>query len=205
MATRTLILEVDEDKADALVDALSQRSYLNIFELDREQRRARKACPCCGKRLSKEKAVQLNEGYAVALLRLARMMRRAKSIIITNKSNPRSKLPPVEHDRCLDLEAVAIRRLVDFGLVREFADGNRVTYHLTTAGIEFLRGAGEHSPAILVYIDENLIETSDSISLEQITFKQVDKNQFVRDVKEALDSISAQTMSFVMTGQMPLV
>lgn len=205
MARRTLVVEVDEERVDAFVDALSHRSYLRIYELDRSERKQRKVCPCCGKRLSKEQVVRLDEDYLTDLLRVAEGMARAKSVILTNRSNPLSSLPPGEHERCITMSERFVARLADFGLIAKFMDGARETYHLTASAVLFLRDETSHSPAELAYLDGKLVESGGSVAMEDIVFKTVTKGQFLREAKDIVDRIPARFMSFVNTGQMPLV
>jgi len=205
VARKVFVLEVDEDKAASLIEALSARSFLSVYTLDRETRKAHKSCPCCGKRLSKEVVVDLGEDLLRELLRIVKAMQVSKSVILVNKDNPKDRLPPGEFDRCLEMSPLVVTRLEDLGLIRSFQDGARKTYHVSAQALSFLQTGGAYSPAFAVYVDKVLVDKGGSVAIEDLSFKLVSAGRFRKEAFDLVDQLPERIVGFVMTGQIPLV
>lgn len=204
MSTKTVILEVEESKAQSLVDALGKRDYISVVSMDRDGRKRFRDCPCCGKRLSKEVSFTVNEKLLQAMLGVVQRMSVAKSVILVNKDNPIELMPEVEKKRCVEFDAKLLGRAETLGLLTPFVDGARKT-HFTKA-LDFLVGAESHEPSTMVTLDGEVLETSGAIAFDEVKFKDdSSRDRLKKEFRRAVDAIPSSTITFVEKGQMSLV
>jgi len=204
MAARTIVLNVDEDKADGLLDALSKRPYIDVVAMDREGRKRFRDCPCCNKRLSKEITYTVNEAMLMAMLEVLRKMAVSKTVILTNKDTLRDSLPVVEQDRCAEFDLPLLHKAKTLGLLKPFMDGNRETYF--TDAIDFFSNEDAHSPSYMISLDGEVVETGGSMFIDGVKLKdEKSRDRLKREFRDALKKIPKDTITFVTNGQMSLV
>lgn len=204
MATRTVILEVEESRADGLIDALTKRDYISLVSMDREGRKRFRDCPCCHKRLSKEVSYTINEKMLDAMLAMVQKMSVAKSVVLVNRENPMEMLPDAEKPRAVEFDHRMLERAEVLGLVTSFMDGNRKTYF--TKALDFFLGAEAHKPSTMVTLDGEVVETSGVIVFDDVKLKDENRrNRLKREFREAVKAIPESTMTFIEKGQMTLV
>lgn len=203
--SKIIVLEVPEDKCDGLIEAMQKRAY-TVHVMDREGRKKLVDCPGCKRRLAKESSFTINEHFLEALTAIAAKMSVAKTVIITNKENPRDSIPPVEHPRCVEIDPAMAFRAEAFGLIKRFQDGDRVTHYVTTAGLEFLKGEKPASPCTVVTLDGEVVETSGELLIESVKFKdEIRAGTLKRAALDAVKRIPEQHVNFVINGQMSLI
>lgn len=204
MATRTIIFEVEESRADGLVQALTKRDYISLISLDREGRKRFRDCPACHKRLSKEVSYTINEKMLDAMLAMIRKMSVAKSVVLVNKENPMEMLPEAEKPRAVEFDDRLLERAEVLGLVTPFMDGNRKTYF--TKALDFFLSAEAHKPSTMVTLDGEVVETSGVIVFDDVKLKNENRrDKLKREFREAIKAIPESTITFVEKGQMSLV
>jgi len=204
MSKRTVILSVDEGRAQGLVDALGKRDYITVVTLSREQRKSLRECPCCKKPLSKERKFVINDKLLGPLLGLVRKMAVAKTVILTNKENPFENIPPVEQERCAEFDAKLLHKAEILGLVKPFVDGERRTYF--TDALPFLLNEEGHDPSYMITLDGEVVETGGSSFFDEVKFNNdVQRDRMKKDFREAIKAIPKSTITFVENGQMSLV
>jgi hypothetical protein len=206
MSNRILILEVDADKYDGIVEALSKRASVRVVSMDREARKHLRECPACHRKLAKESSFTLDEKIVDALIRVAEKMRIAKTVVLVNEDNPQAALSSIEHERCVEVDAMVIHRALTLGLLKSFMDGARLTHYVTTAGLEFLSGEKPASPCTMYVLDGEVVETGGELAIENVKFKDVHRaGSVARDGARAVKAIPEHVMSFVINGQMSLI
>lgn len=206
MATRTLILEVDADKYDGIVEALSKRPSVSVVSMDREARRHLRDCPACHRKLTKESSFTLDEKIVDALILIASKMRVAKTVVVVNEDNPIASISSVEHERCVEIDPMVIHRAVTLGVLKSFIDGARLTHYVTTMGLDFLSGEKPASPCTMFVLDGEVVEISGELMIENVKFKDVHRaGSVARDGARAVKAIPDHVMSFVTNGQMSLI
>jgi hypothetical protein len=206
MSSRILILEVDADKYDGIVEALSKRPSVRVVSMDREARKHLPECPACHRKLSKESSHTLDEKIVDALIKIAEKMRVAKTVVLVNKDNPQAALSEIEHERCVEVDPVVIYRAETLGLLKSFLDGSRHTHYVTTAGLEFLSGDKPAAPCTIFVLDGEVVETSGELTIENVKFKDIHRaGSVARDGARAVKAIPEHVMSFVTNGQMSLI
>ena len=204
MARRTVILQVEESKADGLVDALSKRDYISVVRMDREGRKHLRDCPACNKRLSQEVSYTINEKMLEAMLGVIRKMSVSKGVILINKENPLNLIPDVEHRRCVEFDHKLAARAEALGLLTPFMDGDRQTYF--TEALDFFLCADSHEPSPLVTLDGEIVDKGGVIAFEEVKLKdEKRRDQLKRLFREAVGAIPESTITFVENGQMSLV
>lgn len=206
MSRRIIVLDVEADKHDGLVDALCKRPYIHFIPMDREARRQLVHCPACKHKLSKETSFTLNEQVVDSLLKIVDKMKVAKTVILVNKDNPLSRIPPVEHERCVEVDPLVVFRAETLGLLKAFVDGSRPAYYVTMAGIDFLSGERPASPCTMCVLDGEVVELSGEMMIENVKFKDVHRaGSVARDAARAVKALPESVMSFVTSGQMSLI
>lgn len=204
MASRTVILRVEESKVDDLLGALSKRPYIEVVNMDRESRKRLRDCPCCKTRLSKEVLFLINEKMLFAMLDLIRVMAISRSVILVNKDNPIEDIPSVERDRCSAFDRKLLEKAETLGLVRSFVDGSRKSYF--TDALNFFLNEEPHTPSQVVTLNGKVIETSGSMFFDEVKLKdEKTRDKLKREFKDAIKAIPASTRLFVESGQMTLV
>jgi len=205
MASKIVILEVPDDKCDGLIDAMQKRSY-TVHVLDRDGRKKLVDCPACNHKLSREKTYTIDDGFVEVLTKIAKKMVVAKTVIVTNKNNPMTAIPPIEYPRCVEIDQTMMFRAETFGMVKRFQDGNRLTHYVTAAGLSFLSGEKPASPCTVVTLDGDVVETSGELALENVDYEnEIRAGTLKRDAQDAVEEIPEHVMKFVINGQMSLI
>jgi uncharacterized protein (UPF0212 family) len=206
MARETIILDVDATRAGDLREALSKRDYINIVTLDRDDRKNRKACPACNRKLSREVVYFVTDQVLVALLAMLKKHAIAKAVVVTNKKVRADRLPPVELERAVDIQPPVLERAKRLGLVAEFTDGSRETHHLTAAAMAFLSNKAPLSPGTVVLLDGEPVDSFGEIALEGVRFKdRVRRDEVLKHIRRALKDVPQSVVEFIENGQMSLV
>lgn len=206
MSNRILVLDVDADKYDGIVEALSKRPSVRVVSMDREARRHLRECPACHRKLSKESAFTLDEKIVDALIRVVQKMRVSKTVVLTNEDNPQAGLSTIEHERCVEVDAVVIHRAMTLGLLKSFMDGARLTHYVPTAGLDFISGEKPASPCTMYVLDGEIVEISGELTIENVKFKDVHRaGSVARDGARAVKALPESVLSFVNSGQMSLI
>jgi hypothetical protein len=206
MSSRVLILDVDADKYDGIVEALSKKSSVRVVSIDREARKHLRECPACHRKLAKESSFTIDEKLVDALIKVAEKMRVAKTVVLVNEDNPKSSLSSLEHDRCVEVDATIIHRAETLGLLKPFMDGARLTYYISATGLDFLSGEKPASPCTMFVLDGEVVETSGELLIENVKFKDVHRaGSVARDGARSVKAIPQHVMNFVINGQMSLI
>jgi hypothetical protein len=206
MSSRVLILDVDADKYDGIVEALSKKSSVRVVSMDREARKHLRECPACHRKLAKESSFTIDEKLVDALIKVAEKMRVAKTVVLVNEDNPKSSLSSLEHDRCVEVDATIIHRAETLGLLKPFMDGARLTYYISATGLDFLSGEKPASPCTMFVLDGEVVETSGELLIENVKFKDVHRaGSVARDGARSVKAIPQHVMNFVINGQMSLI
>jgi hypothetical protein len=204
MVKRTIILSVDEDKAQGLIDALSTRDHIEVLEMDRKSRKRFRDCPCCKKRLSKEITYTINETMIMRMLAVLQKMAISKTVILTNKDIVYSSLPDIEKERCTEFDLSLLRKAKTLGLLKPFVDGSRETYF--TDALEFFSNEEEHSPSYMITLDGEVVETGGGMFFDGVKLKdEKSRDRIKREFRDALKNIPKETITFVKNGQLSLV
>ena len=206
MPTRTLILEIEADKYDGFVKALAARPHIQVISMEREARKNLVNCPCCDRKLSKESTFTINEDMVDALTRIVQKMSIAKTVIIVNKENPASLVPPIEAERCVELSPLMVFRAQALALIAPFLDGSRPTYFVTSAGLSFLSGEAPASPCSITTLDDEIVETGGVVAIDAVKFKDsMRSTAAIRLASMAVEALPASVANFVTNGQMNLI
>jgi hypothetical protein len=206
MSSRTLILDVDVDKYDGIVEALSKRPSVRVVSMDREARRHLRECPACHRKLAKESSFTLDEKIVDALIRVAQKMKVSKTVVLVNEDHPKSGLSTVEHERCVEVDAVVVHRAMTLGLLSSFMDGARLTHYVSAAGLGFVSGEKPASPCTIYVLDGEIVEVSGELAIENVKFKDVHRSGSVaRDGARAVKALPDNVLSFVNNGQMSFI
>lgn len=206
MSGRTLVLEVDLDKYESLVEALGKRPYIRVVSMDRQGRKDLVDCPACHKRLSKESSFTINDLMVCCLTKIVDKMRSFKSVLLVNKDNPASGVSEVERERCVEVDPTTIFRAEALGLINSFTDGSKLSYFVTTAGMDFLSGEKPAAPCTLVVLDKEVVETSGELMIEDVKCKDSFKiTTVVRNASKAVEALPESVLNFVTNGQMSLI
>lgn len=201
---RTVVLDVEESKVDGLLEALTKRPYITVVSMDREGRKRLRTCPCCKERIKKEKPYTIDEKMLRAMLRMIGGMSVSKTVILTNKDTLLSDVPPVEHERCVEFEVPLLKKAESLGLLKPFIDGARKTYF--TDALDFFLNEEPHSPASMVTIQGELVETSGSMFFDEVKLKnEKSRDQLKRELRDAIKKIPESTITFLRSGQLSLV
>lgn len=204
MSRKTIILHVDEDKAEGLVLALQKRPYIDAMIMDREERKRLRDCPACNRRLSKEVYFKINEKLILQMLAMLKVMAISKTVILINKNNPIKNIPAVEHARCVEFDPKMLARALALGLVKEFIDGLRETYF--TDVFDFFLNEESHSPCNFTTLDGKVIDVGGSMFLDEVKLKDENAKSILRrDLRDAIREIPDSTITFAKNGQMSLV
>jgi hypothetical protein len=204
MAKRTVILSVDEDKAQGLIDALGTRDHIEVLPMDREGRKRFRDCPCCNRKLSKEITYTINETMIIAMLRVLEKMEISKTVILTNKDTIYSSLPDIEKDRCTEFDLRLLDKAKTLGLLKPFIDGSRETYF--TDALDFFSNEEAHSPSYMITLDGEVVETGGSMFFDAVKLKdEKSRDRIKREFRDALKKIPKETITFVKNGQLSLV
>ena len=199
-----ILLEVDAHRALDLVAALRQRDYINIIDLSREERKARKNCPACGHKFPREVTYRVTDEMVEALVRVVSKMRVAKSVVLINKATSRASLPPHEVKRATSFNDTLLKKAEVLGLIKAFQDGGRLTYFATAQTLALFSGK-PINPSIAVIAGGEVIERSGELLLDEFKFKdRVTGDKLVRAARDAAAALSQSTVEFVMSGQMSL-
>lgn len=206
MTRRLLVLEVDEDKYDGLLDAMSKRNYVRVVDMSRDGRKQLSDCPACRRKLSREVSYTINENMVEALTRITQKMTVAKTVVITNKDQPADSIPIIERERAVEVDATTVFRAVELGLLRAFMDGSRSTHHITADGMGFLTGEKAASPCTIVTLDGEVVEKSGQILVQDIKFKdQARSTTVLTAASRSVGALPDAVVSFVVDGQMSLL
>lgn len=204
--SRILVLDIDDDKHDGFVEAIVKRAYIRVVSMEREARKQLSDCPCCGRRLSKELPFTVNDHIVEALVSIAGKMKIAKSVIIVNKDNLATTIPPVEMERCVEIDALTLFRLETLGLVCPFQDGSRETYFISATGLAFMSGEAPAKPCTVVTLDGEIIEMSGELTIEDVKYKdQIRGDTLKRLASRAVKALSDDVINFVTSGQISLI
>jgi hypothetical protein len=202
--SKIIILEVPEDKSDAIIEAMQKRSY-TVHVMDREGRRKLVDCPGCRRKLAKESSFTINADFVEYLTAIVKKMAKFKTVIIL----PMDKLKtvsPLEHDRCVILSEKMQPRAEHLGLVRSFTDGSRQTYFATAQALAFLNGEKPAAPCTVVTLDGEVVEKSGEILLDNIKFVDtITGDNIKRNARDAVKNLPEHVMNFVINGQMSLI
>lgn len=206
MSSRILILDVDAEKYDGIVEALRKKPSVRVVSMDREARKHLRECPACHRKLAKESTFVIDEKIVDALIRVTQGMRVSKTVVLVNEDNPKSSLSSMEHERCVEVDAVVAQRAVTLGLLKSFTDGARLTHYVSLAGLEFLSGEKPASPCTMFVLDGEVVETSGEMLIESVKFKDTHRATSVaRDGARAVKALPQHVMEFVTNGQMSLI
>jgi hypothetical protein len=203
---RILILDIDDDKHDGFVDAMSKRPHIRVISMEREARKALVDCPCCRKKLSRESSFVINDHMIESLTAIVEKMAVAKSVLIVNKDNPISAISSVERERCVEIDPATVVRAVTLGLLQSFQDGSKPSYFVTAAGLAFMLGESPAKPCTMVTLDGEVVELSGELTIENVKFKDQIKGDTARRLaSKAVKSLPDSVTNFVTNGQMSLI
>jgi hypothetical protein len=201
---RTVVLSVEESKVDGLLDALTKRPYITVVSMDREGRKRLRTCPCCKERIKKERPSTIDEKMLRAMFRVIRGMSVSKTVILTNKDTLVEEVPHIERERCVEFEVPLLEKAESLGLLKPFIDGARKTYF--TDALDFFLNEEPHSPALMVTLQGELVETSGSMFFDEVKLKdEKSRDQLKREFRDAIKKIPDSTITFVKSGQLSLV
>jgi hypothetical protein len=204
--TRQIIIEIEDDKYDSFIEVIKKRPYIKHVSMSREDRRLIVNCPCCKQKLSRETSFVINEKMIDSLSSIVEKMRIAKTVILTNRENPLSLIAPIELERCVEVDLKTIVRCKILGLLQEFQDGSKITHFVTSKGIKFLTGESPAAPCLIITIDDEVIETSGEIMIDQVKFKDdIKRSSALHSSLSSVKMIPEYVMSFVTSGQMSFV
>lgn len=203
---RYLLIEVDEAKADSLLTALLERSYIkhvNLFRLP--DRDAFDECPVCKEELSKQWVATVTDQMVYGCLQILTMMRHSKTAVVYNKSFL-DEVRPIDRPRAVPFPYKLLYAARLLGIVDWFQDGSQDTFYITTKGMAFLSGDEELKPARLMVANHVVIESSGSMWLDDVKRKDVAKfSEAVIKLREAVKALPETTLQFVKSGQVPLL
>jgi len=205
---RTVILEVDDAKADSLVEALGKRDYIRVVVPTRAEKKARKTCPWCDHKFPREVTYVVTEEVATNLLRVVEKMESIKSLILVTPKDSisLSQLPDYEKSRALKFDHNVLKRAELLGLLAPFVDGSRKTYFATAKALALFAGKEPVSPAYVVICGGEVVETGGEMVLDDVKFKDVvRKDKFKGVAKKAAARLSKDVVDFIRNGQMSLV
>lgn len=205
---RVVLLQVDEERADELIDALAKRSFVKIISLDRETRKALGSCPVCERKFGKELLVTVNEELFWMIDGIiSRMLQSgAKSVVVVPDEKSASDLVEVEKRRAVICSPDAMARATRLGLLAEIQDGRYKTHYPTQACLDFFSNSAPLAPSKIVIADGKVIERHGTMTVEHVKFKdQIIRDRMLRDIKRKIDGLSERVKIFVRTGQMPLI
>lgn len=201
---RTVVLSVEESKIEGLLEALMKRPYITVVSMDREGRKRLRTCPCCNEKVKKERSFTIDEKLLSAMFGVLEAMSISKTVILTNKENPIGDIAQVEHARCVEFDVSLLRRAETLGLLKPFIDGVRKTYF--TDAMDFFLNEESHSPAVMVTIQGEVVETSGSVFFDEVKLKdEKSRDRLKREFRDAIKKIPESTITFVESGQLSLV
>jgi hypothetical protein len=206
LAPKIVVLEVDADKADELVSALSKRDYISVVDLDRDEKKKRKLCPCCGHKFAREVICTVNQEILETLLPVIYKMKVSKSVILVNKDNPIARLPEYERPRCVEMSGRLIEKATTLRMLQAFKDGSRLTYFVTGPALAFLANREPLSPSTVVVVHGEVVERSGTTMIEDVKFKdRVRHDSLIYEARRAVAELPKAVVEFVEKGQMSLV
>src|SRR4051812_39957102 len=96
---RYILLEVSENKAKELTEALSKRNYIKMIDINKiDDRRLFDSCPVCQKDLVNEWHVTVTEKILEGCLSILQKMKTFKTIVLYHNSFL-SEVRPIDADR----------------------------------------------------------------------------------------------------------
>lgn len=203
---RYLLLEVDESRADELLTALQQRSYIkhvNIFRLP--DRDAFDNCPVCKEELANKWVATVTDQMVYGCVRILTIMKHNKTVVLYNKSFL-DEVRPIDRERSAPFPYKLLYAARLLGIVDHFVDGTQDTFYVTTKGMAFLSGDEEIKPAKITVANNVVLESSGSMWLDDVKRKDVAKfSEAVIKLRDAIKVIPETTLQFVDTGQVPLL
>ena len=205
-ATRYILLEVDSSKADELIAALVKRSYIKSVDLTKlEQRKLHTECPVCHKELTREWVATVTDQVVYGCLSILNGMKTNKSVVIYNKSYI-EEVRPIDRPRSVPFPYKPLYTARLLGLVGHFVDGSQDTFYVTPKGIEFLAKDEPLTPCRVTVVDNTVLDSSGSMKLDDVKSKDRAKfSETVLRLREAVKALPETTLTFVRTGQVPLL
>ena len=90
--------------------------------------------------------------------------------------------------------------------MKQFQDGSRLTYFVTSSAIEFLGGKISLSPSEAIVCGGDIIDRFGETMLDDVKFKdRVRKDRLQKDARKAIAGLTKAVLEFVEKGQMSLV
>jgi len=200
-----LLLAVNDERVAELREALEKREYIKVIDLDRETRKKIGVCPACGRKFHRETTYIITEDLVEALAAMISGMRQAKSVVIINKKNHLKDVTLHERPRSVEVPAAILRRAVFFGLVEHLLDGEQDTYFVTAKGLEFMDGETV-SPATVVIVNDQIIDSSGSVKIEQVRFRNMTRHEMlIKSVKKLIKELPKEVRDYVVGNQTSLI
>jgi hypothetical protein len=203
---RFIVINVEENRADELISALGKRSYLQVVNLDREERQRLGKCPACLKPFSEEKALPISGKLVEKLVAIAETMKITRSVLLYNSKTPLSSIIEHEHPRCVELDPLSIDYAVNAGLLQVVQDGRHRAFHLTGKALKYLSGESI-SPSRLIFADGKLVATDDAqTDITKLKIKdRVALDKLVASAKRAVHQIPKPVLDFIENGQVSIL
>jgi hypothetical protein len=204
---RLVLLEIDESRAQELLDALAKRSYVKIIPTPytRMQRNELIACPACDRKFGNERLVTVTEEIVQSLICMLETMSIAKSVVLIDNTEDIQRLPIPERARVVRFPERSKDHSLMLGLIQQFMDGRQETFFVTTKGINFLLDRSPLSPAKIIMSDGHVLAREGSMSMLDVKFKdKVRKGHLAGAARRAFHLLPVMTKEFVESGQIPL-
>jgi SOS-response transcriptional repressor LexA len=200
-----LLLAVNSERAADLRAALEKREYIRIVELDRDTRKKLEGCPACGRKFNRETTYTITEELIESLGIMLAGMRHAKSVVIINKKNHLKDVILAERPRAVEVPPAILKRAIFLELVEQYIDGEQDTYFVTAKGLSLLDG-GTVTPSTVVVVNDQIIDTSGSMKIEQVRFRNIVRHEIlIKSLKRLIRELPSEVRDFVVGNQMPLI
>lgn len=203
--TRFVLLEIEESKADELVAALLQRSYIKLADVNILSTRLRvTSCPACLRQFTRISYKTVDEALLWDLLALLRGMSTQRSVCFYETE---SEIRPVDKERFVKFSAKSRKMCEILGLTSMVTDGSTATYHMNTNCIKFLKGELTLRPAVVAIADGGVLDVSGELHIDQVQSKdkEASLNGLKQSILEAIRKLPEATLNFVRSGQTTLI
>ena len=205
---RLVLLEIEEARAQELLDALAKRSYVKLIPAPytRMQRDELIACPACNHKFGHERTVTVTEEIVLSLVCMLEKMKLAKSVVLVDDEEDIQLLPVPERERAVVFQERHKAHALMLGLIQQFMDGRQETYFVTKNSINFLLDKAPISPAKIIMSDGQVLAREGSMTMEDVKYKdRIKKDRLAWAAKRAYNVMPVPVKEFVESGQIPLM
>jgi hypothetical protein len=204
-----VVLEIDESRAQELLDALLKRSFLKIHSvpLGRAERKALETCPACLRKLGRESVITVNDEVIDGLMNVLSMMKRGiKSVVISWRPEAIQDLSIHEQKRAVVVHQDILKKCVLLGLMEPFMDGRQLTHFVTAKALRFLESEEPLTPSRIIYGDGYELTREGTLWFKDVKYKnQIQKDMDMREAKRLVRGLPDRVREFVEKGQIPLI